>query len=104
MRRRCRGDTGLPISIEGAVSGSPTNSTLNTFVASVDGNGNATLADVATATVSNGAAWAGAQVPGDITTSILLLAQWLYEQASVGTGDIPEFIMCKLKPYRNLVS
>ncbi len=100
------GETGLPISISEAVAavsgGAPT--TLNTYVASVDAFGNATLAAPATATVANGYAWAGAQVPYDITSAILLLAQWMYEQASVGGTDIPEWIMCKLKPFRNLVS
>jgi hypothetical protein len=55
---------------------------LNTFIASVDGSGHATLKDVAVATVANVAGWAGQPVPEEIRNAIKLTIEAYYNQGS----------------------
>jgi hypothetical protein len=93
-------DIGLPISVPGAGSGG---STLNTFIASVDGSGNATLKDSAITTVTSIQAWAGRPVPEEIRTAIKLTAADYYDKGCEG-GDLPARAQQLLKYYRNLVS
>jgi hypothetical protein len=98
-------ETGLAVSIPGAgpvVGGNAT--ALVTNIASVDGNGQATLATAATAAVMNAPGWFGAQVPQPILQAILFLAQWYYEQASVVDAPLPRVVRGLLDPYRNLVA
>jgi uncharacterized phiE125 gp8 family phage protein len=97
------GDTGLKISVPGAGSQGLNGPPLTTNVASVDINGQATLAATATTAVTNVQAWAGHPVPPDIIKAILLLSQFYYEQSSVG-GEIPSYVMDSIWAYRNLVS
>lgn len=97
------GDTGLPICVPGAGANALNGPPLNTHIASIDANGQATLANEAITAVTNVQAWAGYPVPPDIIKAMLLLAQFYYEQASVG-GEIPAYIMDSIWGYRNLVS
>ncbi len=94
------GDTGLPISIPGAGA---SGSTLDTFIASVDVNGNATLKDTAKASVANVAGWAGSQVPEEIRTAIKLTAEAYYNCGSEG-DELPVAARRLLDFYRNLVA
>lgn len=94
------GDTGLPIAIPGA---GPSGATLNTFIAAVDGSGNATLADAATTTVTGVAAWAGTPVPEEIRNAIKLTVEAYYENGSAG-GDLPEVVTRQLDYYRNHIA
>lgn len=96
------GDTGTLVSVNGA-GPDGLEKPMIANVASVDPNGQATLTVAATTAVTNTGAWIGQQVPNDIILAILLLAQFYYEQASVG-GEIPHYIMDSIWPYRNLVS
>jgi hypothetical protein len=95
------GDTGLPISIPGAGAGG---CTLNTFIAAVDSNGNATLADTAQASVSNVAGWAGYPVPATIRTAIKMLVESYYDQGCAQADEMPPAVESLLKPYLNWVS
>ena len=95
------GDTGLPISIPGA---GQNGGALNTFVASVDQNGVATLATAATATVTNVTAWQGVPVPDKLQLSILLQAQFYNEQGAIVDMAQPRGIESLRNHFRNLVS
>jgi hypothetical protein len=95
------GDTGTQVSIPGAGAEGLNSPPLVTNVTSVDMNGQATLAATATSAVTNQQAWIGQPIPGDIIKSILLLAQFYFEQSSVG-GEIPGYIMDCIWPYRSL--
>jgi len=97
------GDTGTLVSVPGAGADGLNSPPLVANVASVDVNGQATLSVAATTAVANVQAWIGNPIPGDIIKAILLLAQFYYEQASVG-GEIPRYITDSIWPYRNLVS
>jgi hypothetical protein len=94
------GDTGLPLSIPGA---GPNGTTLNTFIASVDGSGNATMKDSAAVTVASVAGYAGTPVPEEIRTAIKLTAEAYYDKGSEG-GALPDAAMRLLNYYRNLVA
>jgi hypothetical protein len=94
------GDTGLPISVQGAGANG---GVLNTFIASVDGSGHATLKDVAVATVANVAGWAGQPVPEEIRNAIKLTIEAYYNQGSDG-GELPLAARRQLEYYRNLVA
>lgn len=94
------GDTGLPISVPGAGAAG---GVLDTFIASVDGSGNASLKDAAIADVVNVAGWAGFAVPEEIRTAIKLTAEAYYNDGSQG-GDLPIAARRLLDYYRNLVS
>jgi hypothetical protein len=94
------GDTGLPISIPGAGANG---ATLNTFIASVDGGGIATLKDAAAGDVTAVQAWAGWPVPEEIRTAIKLTAADYYDKGCEG-GELPSRAQSLLNYYRNLVA
>jgi hypothetical protein len=94
------GDTGLPVSIPGAGANG---GALDTFIASVDSTGSATLKDSAQATVANVQGWAGWPVPEEIRTAIKLTAEAYYNKGSEG-GPLPEAAQRQLNYYRNLVA
>jgi hypothetical protein len=94
------GDTGLPISVPGAGANG---GTLNTFIASVDGSGNATLRDSAAAAVTNVSGWAGTPVPEEIRTAIKLTVEAYYDKGWEG-GELPAAARRQLDYYRNLVA
>ncbi len=93
-------DTGTPVSIPGAGA---SGSTLNTFVASVNGSGVATLQAVAAANVTAVTAWVGWPVPEEIRTAIKLTAADYYDKGANG-GPLPEAARRQLDYYRNLVA
>jgi hypothetical protein len=95
------GDTGTSVCIPGA---GPDGSVLDTFVASVDGSGNATLATPATTAVNNVSGWLGAHIPFEIVQAIMFLAQFYYEQGSVVDQPLPRVVTNLLDPYRNEVA
>jgi hypothetical protein len=97
------GDTGTLVTVPGAGAGGLNGPPLVANVASVDVDGQATLSAVAVTAVATQQAWIGNPVPPEILKAILLLAQFFYEQASVG-GEIPRYITDSIWPYRNLVS
>lgn len=91
------GDTGLPISIpEAGAAGS----TLNTFIAAVDLDGNATLQDEAAVAVTSQPAWAGAKVPDVIRNAIKVTVESYYD-LGYASDDIPDGAKNMLKPYLN---
>jgi hypothetical protein len=94
------GDTGLRIMVPGAGANG---GMLDTFIASVDVSGNATLKDVAVATVANVAGWAGQPVPEEIRNAIKLTIEAYYNQGSDG-GELPLAARRQLEYYRNLVA
>lgn len=94
------GDTGLPISIPGA---GPAGATLNTFIAAVDSDGNATLKDAASTAVSAVQGWAGWPVPEEICTAVKLTAEAYYNDGAEG-GELPLRARWLLDYYRNLVA
>jgi len=93
------GDSGLAVSIPGA---GPAGATLATNIASVDGDGNATLAQPATTAIANVTAWFGQPVPAPITQAIQFLAAWYYEQGSIVDTALPRVVYALLDPYRSL--
>jgi uncharacterized phiE125 gp8 family phage protein len=94
------GDTGLPISVPGA---GPSGATLNTFIASVDDDGNATLATAASTMVTSVAGWAGVPVPEAIRAAIKMIVEFYYEHGGAQDADLPRVVEALLDPYRNLV-
>lgn len=99
---RLPGETGLPIMVPGAgANGGP----LNTFIASVNpANGQATLAQAASATVVNVAGWAGWPVPEEILAAIKMTVEFYYEHGGCEDVPLPRVVENLLDPYRNLVS
>lgn len=95
------GETGTAVSVPGAGAGG---APLNTFVAAVDANGQATLADAAVSAVDNVTAWTGAEVPSPILRAIKFLVQWGYEQGSIVDQPLPRVVTRLLQPYVNEVS
>jgi hypothetical protein len=96
------GDTGTPISIPGAGAAGVA---LVTNVASVDGSGNATLADAAGTAVSNVTAWLGSTVPYSLQLAILFQAQHFFEKGAVSDEPDPRVIdRLRNGGFRNLVS
>lgn len=99
------GDAGLAVSIPGAGPVVDTAATaLVSHIASVDVNGQATLADNAVTAVTKAAGWFGDPVPDPILQAIKFLAQWYYEQASIVDQPLPRVVRALLDPYRNLVA
>ena len=94
------GDTGTRISIPGA---GPSGATLDTFIASVDINGMATLATAASTAVTAAVGWAGNPVPEEIRNAILMTAESYYNSGCLG-GDLPIAARRQLDYYRNLVA
>jgi hypothetical protein len=92
-------DIGAPISIPNAGAGG--NSPLNTTIATVDANGNATVADAALATALAQSTNFGA-IPFSIQQAILALAAQWYEKRLPDTNDIPAGVKALLWPYRDL--
>jgi hypothetical protein len=95
------GDMGMPVSIPGA---GQNGATLNTNIASVDVDGNATLATSASTTVTNVAAWFGKPVPKDILTAIKMLVEFYYDHGGCEDVPLPRVIEILLKPYCNWVA
>ncbi len=93
------GDTGLAVSIP---NGGGANVTLNTFIASVNGSGVATLATPPAAAIVNTSCWFGQPVPQPILQAIQFLAAWYYEQGSVVDVPMPRVVRALLDPYRDL--
>jgi hypothetical protein len=100
------GDTGTLISIPGAgplVTGQA--SALVTNVASVDGEGNATLTAAATGAVTSASAWLGYPIPFSLQMAIFMQAQFYFEQGAVSDQMEPRAINAlRNGGYRNLVS
>lgn len=95
------GDMGLAVSVPGAgESGAP----LITNIASVDGDGNATLAMAASTTVTNVTAWFGQPVPKAILTAIKMLVEFYYDHGGCEDVPLPRVIENLLSPYRNDVA
>lgn len=95
------GDTGFPISVPGAgASGGP----LDTFIASVNGSGQATLATAASTTVASVIGWAGVKVPEVIRTAIKMQVEFYYEHGGCQDVPLPRVVESLLDPYRNLVA
>lgn len=96
------GETGTPISVTGA---GPGGAVLDTFIASVNpANGQATLANAASASVTSVPGWAGRPVPAVITTAIKMLAEFYYENGGCEDMPLPRVVESLLDPYRNLVA
>lgn len=95
------GETGTKICIPGAGT---SGAALNTFVASVDGSGNATLADPAMEAVVKAAAWLGDPIPEPLKMSILFHAQFLALQNSADDQAIPRIVKSLRDPYANFIS
>jgi len=93
------GDTGMRITIPGAGANG---GDLKTFVASVDGSGNATLASPALTAVDSVPAWLGYPVPHGIRLAIKFLAQFYYEQGSVVDVPMPRVVKSLLEKHRIL--
>jgi hypothetical protein len=96
-------DVGASITIPGAV-GSPA-TPLITTIASVDGSGNATLADTATNAVAGSAMYWGEPVPESIKTAIKFLVNEAYntrEPVEKDLGNMPYTVQRLLYPYRDL--
>jgi len=94
------GDTGLPVSVPGAGANG---TTLTTNIASVDQNGNATLATAASTAVTNVPAWFGRPVPEPIRSAIKRCVEVAYDCGDVDWG-IPVDAEALLKPYCNWVA
>lgn len=90
-------ETGLPVSIPGAGANG---ATLNSFIAAVDGNGNATLKNTASATVTNVTGWFGRPVPEPIRTAVKFMVKFYYD----GDEACRTAALCALGPYRNMVA
>jgi hypothetical protein len=95
------GETGTAVSVPGAGA---QGAVLSSFVASVDANGQATLADAAQTEVADATVWVGQQVPVAIVRAIKFLAQWYYEQGSIVDQALPRVVTNLLQPYANEVS
>lgn len=95
------GDVGLSISIPGAGEAA---AALNSTIAAVDTNGQATLADSASTAVTGVTAFAGDEVPANITQAILFMTQFFFEQGATVDLPTPRVIESLLGQYRNLVA
>lgn len=96
------GDTGLPIYVNRAGVGGID---LETFIAAVDGNGNATLAEAASSTVANMPGWAGVAVPEEIRNAVRLMVEFYYERAQGNLNlNLKDAAEDELGPWRNLVA
>jgi hypothetical protein len=91
------GDAGTKICIPSA--------SLTTNVASVDDEGNATLAAAPAAIVTDQSAWLGNPVPNPLVLAILFQAQFFFEKGGVSDQVNPRVIdSLRNSGYRNLVS
>jgi len=93
------GDKGTKVSIPGAGIGG---GVLATYVASVDANGVATLADQAVVSVASAQAWVGDLVPEPARLSIMFHAQFFFEQGAVVDQALPRVVEALRN--RNLIS
>ena len=73
-------------------------------IATVDAEGNATLASPAAAAVADVPAWLGAPVPEALRLSIMFQAQFFYEQGSAVDQAVPRVVEALRKSFRNMVS
>lgn len=95
------GDVGLAISVPGAGASA---AVLASTISAVDTNGQATLADTASTVVTGATAFAGQQVPENITQAILFMTQFFFEQGATVDLPTPRVIESLLGQYRNLVA
>jgi hypothetical protein len=95
------GDTGAKITVTGAGA---EGADLVTTIATVDAEGNATLASPAAAAVADVPAWLGAPVPEALRLSIMFQAQFFYEQGSAVDQAVPRVVEALRKSFRNMVS
>ncbi|HVJ09270.1 MAG TPA: hypothetical protein VM554_12890 [Acidisarcina sp.] len=95
------GDRGLAVSIPGA---GPAGATLVTNIASVDSNGNATLAAAGSTTVSGVTAWLGDPVPRPILSAVKMLVEFYYDHGGAEDLQLPRVVANFLEPYRNQVA
>lgn len=96
------GDVGQPVTVPGAGS---SNADLKTTIASVDVNGQATLANsVTTAVIATTCLWVGKPIPENIKTAILLQAEFLFTQGGDVDVPLPRVIASLLDEHRNLVA
>lgn len=103
-----QGDIGQQVNVPGAVAGvggAPATA-LATTIASVDVNGQATLAAPATAAVAlaTNNVYAGLPVPEPIRQAIKFLAQHFYTHGADADMPMPRVIGALLEPYMNRVS
>lgn len=98
-----QGDVGQAVSIPAAGAAG---AALTTTIASVDNNGQATLAAEATTAVASAAnnVWIGQPVPKSINIAILLMTQFLYEQGGSIDMPTPRIVADMLEFYRNRVA
>lgn len=97
------GDVGQAVSVPGAITGSPPTA-LITSIASVDSNGEATLAANATAAVTDVAVYVGQPVPESIRQAIKFMTQFFYQNGADVDQPTPRVIESLLEMYRNRVS
>jgi hypothetical protein len=97
-------DVGTVLTIPGAgpaVGGQP--GPLTTSIAAVDGNGDATLAVAASASVANTSVWFdGMPQMRMIKNAIKALAHYWYENKIPDTAQIPDGVKAMLSPFRDL--
>ncbi|HEV2463551.1 MAG TPA: head-tail connector protein [Acidobacteriaceae bacterium] len=95
------GMAGLAISIPNAGTGG--NTPLNTTIASVDSNGNGTLATQASSAVSSVQAYLGDPVPEAVQIAVLRLATYYYENRNYSPDkQFLDSVKAQLAPYRDL--
>jgi hypothetical protein len=96
------GDVGQPVTLPKAGAAG---ADLLTSIASVDGNGQATLArSPVIAITPDVQIWVGQQVPDTIKSAILLMAEFLFTQGADVDVAIPRVITNMLDEHRNLVA
>lgn len=96
------GDVGQPVTVPSAGTNGVD---LQTSIASVDVNGQATLAaSVVTAVVATTALWVGKQIPDTIKQAILLQAEFLFTQGGDVDVPLPRVVTSLLDEHRNLVA
>lgn len=92
---------GLALCIQNAGTGG--NAPLNTTIASIDNNGNATTGDAAVAAVTAADAWLGDPVPQDIQVAIMRLAAYYNDNRNLAPDDkFINSVKRMLSPFRDL--
>lgn len=100
------GDVGQAVSVPGAIAAvSPAPATaLVSSILSIDISGQATLAASATAAVTGVQAYIGQQVPDEILTAIMFMAQHFFQNGADVDLPTPRIVAEILSPYCNRVS